>query len=77
MFIPTFPTMEQATRYAEIHTPLKRAMEAHDHLPIQYGAKAAVAGLECFSAANSGDQAKLLKSMRALSWALPPNCFGR
>ena len=80
MFIPTFPTMDQAVRYAEIHTPLKTCLEGHisaGEYSRAYGPKACALVTDGWLAANEGDQAKLLKSMLALSWALPPSCFGR
>lgn len=78
MFIPTFPTMEQAVRYAEIHTPLKTVMDHPAFISIpQYGNKAYIAATDCWEGAKNGDQAKMLKAMRTLSWALPPSCFGR
>jgi len=78
MFIPNFPTMDQASRYAEIHTPLKTAMEFYHEIDRKvYGQKAYEAAAMCWQHSNNGDQTAALKSMRALSWALPPSCFGR
>lgn len=77
IYVPTFPTIEAASRYAEFNTPLKTALEnfANRDAYSQYGEAAKKEAMLCWEAASSGDELTMLRHQKALSRALPSHLF--
>lgn len=75
--IPTFPTIEVASRYAEVHQPLKAALEdfANRDAYGQFGEASKKEAMLCWEAASKGDQLTMLRHQRALSRVLPAHLF--
>lgn len=77
IFVPTFPTVEAAGRYAEFHKPLKTALEdfANRDAYSQYGEASKKEAMLCWEAASRGDELTMLRHQKALSRVLPSNLF--
>lgn len=77
IYIPSFPTVEVAGRYAELNKPLQKALEdfANRDDYAQYGEAARREAMLCWECASNGDEAGMLKHQKALSRLLPMSVF--
>lgn len=77
IYVPSFPTVEMASRYAEVHEPLKNALNdfANRDAYAQYGEPAKREAMLCWEAASKGDELTMLRHQKALSRVLPNSLF--
>lgn len=77
IFVPSFPTVEAASRYAEIHQPFKKATEdfANRDDYSQYGEAAKREAMLCWESCVSGNIPAMVKHQKTLSRVLPNNLF--
>lgn len=77
IFVPSFPTIDAAARYAEVYKPLENALTdfANRDAYSQYGEAAKKEAMLCWEACARGDEVAMWRHQKALSRVLPNNLF--